>query len=242
MLRDDHAVSVEHQLVLTSDQIADRERRPGLPCPILHHPLPIRPPSTVVRRGGRIDDQARAGERLHRGGWPRVPDVLADRQPDPDSGDVDQGRGVARLEVAALIEDAVVRKQDLPVDAADLPVPEHGDGVVGARIALRKADQGHGRPDPGGDLIHGVPGGIEEVRLQPQVLGGVARDRLLRENHQLRARLPGVRDPRRDQSRIALDVSHRGVHLGERDAQLDPVAGHQQEYALAPLRLMPGAG
>ena len=105
-------------------------------------------PAAVIRRGRGVDDQARAGERLHRGGRPRVPDVLADRQPDPRPRDLDQRGGVARLEVAALVEDAVVGEQDLPVDGADLAVPEHGDGVVGGRVALGKADQRHDRPRP----------------------------------------------------------------------------------------------
>ena len=96
--------------------------------------------------------------------------------------------------------------------------------------------------DLGGESLHGRPGGVEEVRLQPQVLGRVARDRLLGKHDQLRARLASLCDPGGDQSRVALDVAHRGVHLGEGDSQPDPVAGHQGEYALAPLRPMPGAG
>ena len=60
---------------------------------------------------------------------------------------------VARLEVAALVEDAVVRQQDLAVDGADLPVPEHGDGVVGGRVVLGEADQRHDPSDPGGELV-----------------------------------------------------------------------------------------
>ena len=108
--RDDHAVPVEDQLVLAADQVADRERGAGLAGPLLHHPLPIGAPAAVVRRGRGVDDQARAGERLHRGGRARVPDVLADRQPDARPRDLDQRRRVARLEVAALVEDAVVRE------------------------------------------------------------------------------------------------------------------------------------
>ena len=42
-----------------------------------------------------------------------VPDVLADEGRDPDAAELDDDGGVARLEVALLVEDLVVRQARL---------------------------------------------------------------------------------------------------------------------------------
>ncbi len=57
-----------------------------------------------------------AAEREIRCGRTGLPDVLADRKPDEGLAEPDQHELAARLEVAVLVEDAVVRQEVLVVD------------------------------------------------------------------------------------------------------------------------------
>ena len=59
----------------------------------------------------------------------------------------------------------------------------------------------------------------EEVLLEQEVLGRVARQRELGEADELRAGLAGLHGELRDPRLVAGDVADDGVELGERDAQ-----------------------
>ena len=109
---------------------------------------------------------------------------------------INAGR-VAGLEVAALVEDAVVGQQDLAVGGADRPSASTAAELYVAASRSGKPTTATMPVDLGGDLLEGAAGGVEEVRLQPQVLGRVAGDHLLGEDHQLRAGLAGLGDPLR---------------------------------------------
>ncbi len=85
------------------------------------HPLALGALAGVVGGGGDVDDQRRAGERLLAGGRAGLPDVLADGQPDAVPADVDHRAAASGLEVALLVEDAVVGQVDLAVDRVDRP-------------------------------------------------------------------------------------------------------------------------
>ena len=78
-------------------------------------------------------------------GGPGLPDVLADRQADlcPPSS-ISAGPRAA-LEVALLVEDAVVGQVDLAVDRLHGAVGEHRERVVDVVLALGEADE---RDDP----------------------------------------------------------------------------------------------
>ena len=229
-LGDDHAVAVEDELVLAADQVAEGERGTRLHGPLLDHPLALDAPAAVVRRGRGVDDDAGAGERLDRGRWPRIPDVLADRQPDPHPRDLDQRRSVPGLEVAALVEDAVVREQRLAVGGANLAGREHGDGVVRPGVLFREPDQGDDLGHVSSQPVQGAARRGQEAGPQPQVLGGVAGQRLLGEDDELRPRLPRSRDLLGDQAGVAADVTHGHVDLGEGDPQASRVVCHRTEY------------
>jgi hypothetical protein len=133
-------VAVEDQLVLSANEVADGEGGTRLAGALRDHPLAVRALAAVIRRCRRVDDQARARERLDRSRRARIPDVLADGQPDPRAADLDHRLLVARLEVAPLVEHAVVGQEDLAIDAADLAVREHRGRVVGGDLALGEAD------------------------------------------------------------------------------------------------------
>ncbi len=96
----------------------------------------------VVGGGGDVEDQRGAGERLVAGRRAGLPDVLAHGQPDALGADVDHGAGGSGLEVALLVEDAVVGQVDLAVDRVDGPVGEYGGGVVDVLGTLGEADDG----------------------------------------------------------------------------------------------------
>ena len=103
------------------------------------HPLALGALAAVIGGGRRVDDQARAGQRLDRRRRAREPDVLADRQPDRGPAELDQRRGRTGLEVAPLVEDPVVGEQHLAVDALDAAVGEHGEPSCG-RAAFGSAN------------------------------------------------------------------------------------------------------
>ena len=97
---------------------------------------------------------------------------------------------VAGLEVAALVEDAVVGQAALAVDALDLAVGEHRERVVGrgrgrvdqrvevlellrrALDPLGEADQGDDPLDLGRDRVQALAHGGEEVRRRTRSSGG----------------------------------------------------------------------
>ena len=68
--------------------------------------------------------------RLLGGGRAGLPDVLAHGQPDALPAELDRRARGAGLEVAPLVEDAVVGQVHLAVDRLDRAVGEHGGGVV----------------------------------------------------------------------------------------------------------------
>ena len=153
----------------------------------------------------------------------RLPDVLADRQPDRDAVDLDDRGAGAALEVADLVEDAVVRQVDLAVVRLHRSVGEDRGGVVDVQAALGVADD---RDDAGRVLRDALDRRArvgEEVLLQQQVLGRVAGDRQLGEEDHLGSRAARAAQAVADLRLVAGDVADDGVDLGQRDAQ---GAGH----------------
>ena len=130
------------------------------------------------------------------------------------------------LEVALLVEHAVVRQHRLAVDRVHGAVGEHGERVVDVLGALGEADQ---RDDPlgrGRDVGERLLGGLQEVLLEQQVLGRVAGERELGEQHQLGAGVARAGDVLAHQARVALEVADARVDLRERERQRGEQSGH----------------
>ena len=168
-----------------------------------------------------LSDQPRAVGRLLGSRRPGQPDVLADRQSDALTTHFDRRSRVTRLEVAPLVEHAVVGQMHLAVDRLDRPVGEHGGGVVDVLgAALREAD----------DRDHAMCIGCQIRRVRPACLRGSARaaagprgvagERELAEQRKIGFGLTSVVETRPDARRVAGDVAHRGVHLAERQPHL----------------------
>ena len=131
-------------------------------------------------------------------------------------------------EVALLVEDAVVGKLLLVIDAADLARGAHRGGVVQVELLVDEADHGdaalggRGHLGQGGQVVGHEPG------LQQQVLGRVAGDRQLREDGHVGAGLLGDAEGRDDPLGVAAQVADDRIELAERHAQ---AGHHSRAYA-----------
>ena len=115
--------------------------------------------------------------------------------------DVDHRTARPGLEVALLVEDAVVGQVDLAVDRVHGAVGEHGGGVVRLLGALGEADDGDDPARLASELPQRARGVREEVLLEQQVLGRVAGQRELGKQHELGARLARRADARANRAR-----------------------------------------
>src|SRR5213080_3069148 len=119
ILVDDEAVAVEHELVLTPDQVAEDDIGQVVPGALYQHALTLGALFLVIGRGRDVDYDLCTREGLVTGGRARLPDVLADRQANDSLVHAHERGRFADLEVALLVEDAVVRQEHLPVDGLD---------------------------------------------------------------------------------------------------------------------------
>ena len=153
------------------------------------------------------------------GSWDaRPPQVLAHRQPNLLSTDLDHRARVSRREVALLVEDAVVGEVHLAVDRKHSPTAEHRRRVIDLPRLLREPDDGDDPLDISRKLAQRVRRVLQKVLAQQQILGRVAGERELGEQHELRAlRLRGGY-ARTNAPRITGDVADSRVQLAERQA------------------------
>jgi hypothetical protein len=140
-------------------------------------------------------------------------------------------RGAAALlEVALLVEDAVVRQVHLAVHRLHRAVGEHRRGVVDVEVALGEAHDGDDALRVLGQAVERRARVAQEVLLEEQVLGRIADERALGEEHELRTRLARRADLRGDALGVAGDVAHHRVHLGHGDAQHGPMMPQRPLY------------
>ena len=123
--------------------------------------------------------------------------------------------GVAGLD-PALVQDAgaVLRQHVRRVAAGGA-----GAGVVEVADDHRQGAQAVGG-EVGRELLERGPRGVDERRPQREVLHGVAGQHHLGKGHQVRATLGGLCRPPADHRRVAGQVPHRRVDLGQGESQL----------------------
>ena len=109
-------MAIEDELVLSADEIAEREVGARVASTRHEHLLTVLGLADVVRRCREVHDQLRSRERQVGRRRARLPDVLADREPDGRLPDPEEDELTALGEVAVLVEDAVVREEVLAVD------------------------------------------------------------------------------------------------------------------------------
>ncbi len=77
---DDKRITVEHELVLPANQVAESDHGDVVPRALDKHALALGALAGVIRRGRDVDEHRRARERFIGRGRTRLPDVLANGQ------------------------------------------------------------------------------------------------------------------------------------------------------------------
>ena len=208
-------MSVEDELVLAADEVAEREVGGVVARPGDQHLLAVLRLADVVRRGREIDEQLgpREGEVGRRRA--RLPDVLADRRAHERVAEPQQQQLAPGREVAVLVEDAVVRQVALAVEPLHVAVGADGAGVEEIAVEPGSADE-RGQPRA---FLRDLPQrrlrGAHEGRAQEQILGRIPRDGELGKEHEVGARRARVRDTGENAFAVAVQVAHDDVDLGE---------------------------
>src|SRR5918997_2414603 len=172
----------------------------------------------MVRRGGDVQEDARAPQGLLAGGTARVPDVFADAQADEGRAELQDRGSRALAEVAILVEDAVVWQVAFVVAVQDPAAGDDGAGVVEIAVQVHEADRcRHPLRYPPGELFERVEVLPDNARPQQEVFGRVAGHGQLRAGDEVGAL---VRRPAQGVGGL-LDVpphvADDGVDLGESD-------------------------
>ena len=250
-LRDQPAV-LGDQAMTAEDQVSRRFRRPGAsirvggdaPARLSHHQLgPILALANGFIAGRQVEQDRRAGPRLHRAGGKRHPEVLADLDPHHDGNtllsltreqqvdseghstarEFDLGRlgAVGGPEPAALVKLLVIRDVPLGNDPQDLPVRQRHSAIEKA-IAHRHWQPGDDKlPSPGrglGDPANRPKAPLQQGSLAKQIGTRVARDAKLGKQNDV-AVSDLVQNP----------DNFRGVGLGIGDRGQDRSTGHADE-------------
>ena len=123
-------MAIEHQLVLTTDHVEVDHRYAGSSGPLAEHLLPGHGLPVVIRRPIDVDEHLRSRLCLGLGRTIRKPDVLADGNAARDPCHVPKERGfLARNEISLLVEDPVVRQEDLAIGCPPLASLEDGGSI-----------------------------------------------------------------------------------------------------------------
>ena len=126
------------------------------------------------------------------------------------------------------------------IDARHPAVVQDGRRVEDVVALVHEAD--HRRQPAGGarDVLQRAQVGLDERRLEEQVLGRIAGHRQLGERHEPAALGARLVEPGADLRHIALEVADGGIDL----AEADPEAAHGVLYraAVAPGRIVNTAG
>ena len=215
----DHAGAVEHELVLATHHVDVGHAHEIVHCAGRHQLIAEAGLAGMVGRAVDVDEELGAAEGLHRGRSRGVPDVLAHVHGEGRlARREDLGLG-ARLEVAVLVEDAVVRQILLVIDPGSDSVVQHGRRVEDV-VAL--VDEAHHDREPPRDACHLVERlqiRLDEGGLEQEILGRIAGDRELGEGHQLGAERARPLDRVHDHADVAVEVADRGVDLPQGDTE-----------------------
>ena len=234
---DHHAAPIEDQLVLATDHVAESECGAILARPLGEHPLARPALAAVIRRSRRVHDHAARPPLPHRP--PGSPDARCPRRrlgrpahrprsrrapcPARSSGARRRRRSWA---------DRTSGRSTGPLRPPRRPAScrrgEGEDRSVDRSARAPQAERSTRSGKPTRATIPSTPAAIEssafshrlqEVPSQHEVLRRVAGDTELGQEHELSATVTSLVDRLRDQAHVALDVAHRRINLGEREAQ-----------------------
>ena len=206
---------VEDQLVLPPDGVAEGDEARVVGRAHLQHLFALAVLADVEGRCGDVRDQLRARQRQVGRRRPRLPDVLADRRADDDVAEREQKEIAAGSEVAVLVEDAVVRKVVLLVDATDLAVGQDEARVVEVGVEVGRADQHRDAVGRGRDPVDAAPRGAHEAGAQQQIFGRIPGYDELGKEDEIGVRGARLAEPVDDRGRVAVDVADDAIDLCE---------------------------
>ena len=153
VLVDREAVAVEDELVLAAHGVHEDDGGEVVHRALDEHPLAPGAHAAPIGDADRFTITWAPASASVIAGRAGLPDVLADAEPDRDAVQLDDRRLGARLEVALLVEDAVVRQVHLAVGGHHVAVGEHRGGVVDVLGLLRIAHHGGDALRLAGELL-----------------------------------------------------------------------------------------
>ena len=226
--------AVEDELVLAADHVEIDEREAALDHPRDRDVLADGELVALIRRGVGNEQDLAAGfedafDRV------RPPDVLADRNPDPDAAKHDRPRRRPGREHPLLVEDAVVGQIDLEPDRLDPPAIEQRHGVV--KLAVLDPGQADQRRRPAvggvaGKLFHRRAASLLERGLEHQVLGRIAGEIEFRRHHDIGPERRSLRARFAQPVAVPRDVADDRGDLRERnDEAVGGGGGHGRDLA-----------
>jgi hypothetical protein len=151
-----------------------------------------------------------------------TPDVLANGNADANTAQHDRPRHRSDREHALLVEHAVVRQVDLVARGGDLAALEQQIGVVELLVLDPGRTDQHRRTAVGGfarQPLHCRAAGGLERRLEHEILGHIAGDEQLRENHQVGALGGRGRAPTAHFLGIAGNIADGRIELRKGDGE-----------------------
>ena len=220
--------ALEHELVLPADHVEIDQRQAALDHARHRDVLADDELVALIGRGVADEQDLAAGleDALDR---VRPPDVLADRDADPDAAKDDRPRRRAGDEHPLLVEHAVVRQVDLEPHRLDAALVEERHGVVQpAFLDPGQADE-HRRPAVRGlarELLAGGAARLLEGGLQHQILGRVAGEVKLRRHDEVGAEASRFPPRLAQPVTVAGDVADDERDLREGDDEAVRVRGH----------------
>jgi hypothetical protein len=215
---EDDGVAVEHELVLPADHVAEREVGARVACPRDQHLLALLGLSDVERRGREVHDELRPCESEVGRRWAGLPDVFADRRPDVRRAELKQHEVTALGEVAMLVENAVVRKELLPVHGLHATFGTDHARVGQIPVEPRCADERHETGRRRCDLVERLAGRAHEAWPKEEILGWIAGCGELRKDDDVGSDAPGFREGVEDPRSIPAEVADHCVQLAESDS------------------------
>src|SRR5262249_14836447 len=156
-----------------------------------------------------------------------------------------ESRGLgARLEVAVLVEHAVVRQVLLVIDAGAAAVVQNGGGVEDVVPLVNESNDDRQSARGLRNRVESAQVGLDECRLEQQVFGRGGRYRQLRERHERATERARPLDAAHDQADVTLEVADCSVDLAQGDAEsphgpllyLRTGAGHLLSSGLMPAK------
>ena len=221
LLVDDETGPVEYELILSADQIAEGKDRAVIGRPRGDHLLAKAPLSIVIGRRRDVDNQLGISrERLIVSGSARRPDVFADVYAKQDPVHLVDFRGVTCLKVSIFVEHAVVGQVGLVVDVDELSIAGNRGRVVDVVLPVDESDDCGDLLRLSHDQIEGTQIGRDELGLEQEIFGRIARDCQLGKDDNGRAEVPGLADSVQDLFPISVQVTDGEVDLREGDSKV----------------------